>query len=102
MTAEKLGYAFGCIAFYDGHEEWLLKLAEELEKPREEYEAFSNPFPTDKWHTEEHVLWMLLVGMFGSWGTSIRSGWIEDCKGAAAFIRANVEEVEDDDKRTDA
>ncbi len=102
MTASDFGYAFGCIAFYDGHEEWLLKLADDLEKPRGEYESLSNPFCVDEWHTEKHVLWMLLVGMFGNWGTSIRSGWIEDCKGAAAFIRANIKEAEENDERADA
>ena len=30
-----------------------------------------------KWDSELHCLWMLFVGMFGEWGTSIRSGWIE-------------------------
>ena len=95
MSKGDFGYAFGCIAFYNGHEEWLLKLAEELEKPRDKFNSFPNPFPDDKWHTEEHTLWMMLVGMFGSWGTSIRGGWIEDCKGAAEFIRANVKEVEE-------
>ena len=30
--------------------------------------------------TEEHCVYMMLVGMFGDWGTSIRGGWIEDCE----------------------
>ena len=30
---------------------------------------------------------MLLVGMFGNWGTSINSGWIEKTKECAEFIR---------------
>ena len=94
MAENDFGYAFGCIASYDGHEEWLLNLAEELEMLREECENFSNPFPVSEWHTERHVLWMLLVGMFGGWRTSIRNGWIEDCKGAAAFIRKYVEREE--------
>jgi hypothetical protein len=29
---------------------------------------------------------MMLVSEFGSWGTSIRSGWIENAQAAAAFI----------------
>lgn len=81
-------YAFGCIASYDGHEAWLLNLADELEG----YEGhYSNPIPPAMWHSEPHVLWMLLVCFFGDWGTSVRSGWIEDTKGAAAFIRKAVD-----------
>lgn len=29
------------------------------------------------WDGELHCIWMMFVGMFGEWGTSIRSGWIE-------------------------
>ena len=29
------------------------------------------------WDTELHCIWMMLVGMFGDWGTSIRTGWID-------------------------
>lgn len=77
-------YAFGCIASYDGHEDWLLNLADDLEGSDGNYPS---PFPVALWNKEAHVLWMLLVGLFGNWGTSIRSGWIEDTKGAAEFIR---------------
>ena len=30
------------------------------------------------WGKEAHTIWMFLVGMFGDWGTSIRSGCISE------------------------
>lgn len=29
-----------------------------------------------KLDSEEHVIWMLIVGRFGDWGSSINGGWI--------------------------
>lgn len=72
------------IIFYDQHEEWLKKMADDLEKSESN---FSLDIDTDEWHTEKHTLYMLLVGMFGDWGTSIRSGWIEETKECAKYIR---------------
>lgn len=93
---EKIEFALECIVCYDGHDEWLEKLADELDATSEIYRC-----PLDEWHTEQHTIWMLLVGMFGSWGTSIRSGWIEKTKECANYIRelcrkAKGEETEED------
>ena len=82
--AKRMEYALECIVWYNGHEEWLAELADELEKSEGLY---PNPFRARDWHTEEHTIWMLLVGMFGDWGTSIRGGWIEQTKECAEFIR---------------
>ena len=73
-----------CIVFYDGHKEWLLNLAEQLENTQS---IVPCPLDHSHWHSEEHVIWMILIGMFGDWGTSIRGGWIERNKEAAEFIR---------------
>jgi len=75
--------AFGRIASYNGHEEWLWELADELAAADD---FVSCPIPTDEWMTDKHALWMMLVSAFGNWGTSIRSGWIEKTKEAAEFI----------------
>ena len=32
------------------------------------------------------VLWMMLINMFGEYGTSPRFGWIEDIKGYQKFL----------------
>lgn len=66
--------ALESIIHYDGHYEWLKEMRDDMEKVQGEGNYFRQ---FEEWHTEEHTIWMLLVGMFGEWGTSIRSGWIE-------------------------
>ena len=91
---ENIEYALECIVWYDGHYEWLEELAEELEATSESY---TNPFTIGQWHTEEHTIWMLLVGMFGDWGTSIRGGWIEKTKECADYIRKLCRKAKDEE-----
>lgn len=93
---EKLEEALINIIWYNCHYEWLEKLADELESTSMHY-----IYPLHSVDTELHAIWMLLVGMFGNWGTSINGGWIENTKECAAYIRklcrrAKGEEVEDD------
>lgn len=84
IDKEKIIEVLQTIVFYNGHAEWMLPLAEILE----ERDRFYTCGETDIiWGTEEHFIWMLLCGLFGDWGTSIRSGWIENTKEAAEFIR---------------
>ena len=87
--------ALASIVWYDGHYEWLKLLSEELRKcvPNEFYH-----FEVDSWHTEQHTIWMLLVGMFGDWGVSIRSGWIEKTAECADFIDALCRDCEEGEK----
>ncbi len=80
---ESIEYALQCIVWYDGHDEWLEELAEQLENTPKE----KNYMLEVEWHSEKHTIWMLLVGMFGSWGTSIRGGWIEQKEECAKYIR---------------
>ena len=92
---EKLEEALIAIIWYNCHYEWLEELADELESISMYYKL-----PLVALNTEQHTIWMLLVGMFGNWGTSINSGWIENTKECAAYIRtlcrkAKGEEVED-------
>lgn len=88
-----IDYALSAIVSYDGHADWLMNLADELDACKGFY---SNPLPTELWATNRHFIWMLLVGMFGSWGTSIRSGWIENTADAARFIRSICKDDLDD------
>lgn len=39
---------------------------------------------------EMKLLWMILVQCFGDYGTSPRSGWVEDTRGAAEFLRSCI------------
>jgi len=83
--ADRLAEAFGSIAFYNGYEEWLWNLADNL-ATYDKDKNYPCPVPADEWCTDRHALWMMLVSAFGEWGTSIRSGWIEDKRAAAEFI----------------
>ena len=77
--------ALEAIVWYNGHYAWLKELRDEL-AVQPEGEFYCCPIDTKEWHTDKHTIWMLLVGMFGDWGTSIRSGWIEDMRGCIEFI----------------
>ena len=92
---EKLKNAFSLIAWYNGHYKWLWWLSDELRKNHKEGN-YPNPFPCCRWETEEHTLWMFLVGAFGGYGTSINSGWIEDRIACANFIDEVTERYDDD------
>jgi hypothetical protein len=87
----KMWDALESIIWYDGHYEWLRTMRDDMEdllKSDDKYVNYCYPFDTTEWHSEKHTIYMLLVGMFGDWGTSIRSGWIEDIEGCVAFINA--------------
>ena len=86
---ERIKHSFGSIAFYNGHEEWLWKLADDLSSCNKGF--FKCNIPVEEWNTDKHALWMFLVGIFGNWGTSIRSGWIEDTDAAADFINHSTD-----------
>lgn len=87
---ETLEEAFKLIIWYDCLYEWLEELADKIEKSTE---YFKCPLSLGQWHTEEHFVYMLLVGMFGDWGTSIRGGWIEQKKECVEYIRKICKEM---------
>lgn len=78
--------ALESIIWYDGHYEWLKELRDDLVQWREE--RFYRMPDDIIYHTEQHTIWMLLVGMFGEWGTSIRSGWLQEIDDCIEFIDA--------------
>ena len=80
--------ALESIIWYNGHYRWLTKLVKILESDNIEGNISCPDFCKER-DTEVHFIWMLLVGVFGDWGTSINSGWIDrdKRKEAAQFIR---------------
>ena len=87
--------ALESIVWYNGHYVWLKELRDELVARKNETEFRFNyccPLDTAEWYTDKHAIWMLLVGMFGDWGTSIRSGWIENLDACIEFINELCEE----------
>lgn len=95
---EKMTEAFGAVVWYNGYLDFFQKLEAELLAKNDRYENYGCPIPVDGWNTDLHCLWMILVGMFGDWGTSIRGGWIEDLKGAAEFLREALAEHNEGDE----
>lgn len=94
-NAEKMFDALESIIWYDGHYEWLKEMRDDMEKllqSGDKYTSYKCPFDYTEWHTEQHTIYMLLVGMFGDWGTSIRGGWIDDLKDCIDFIDAICKE----------
>nr|UVX87521.1 MAG: hypothetical protein [Bacteriophage sp.] len=70
---ESVESAINSICWYNGYGAEILNLAEEIKKSAKTDESF-------RWkheiYSEEHVIWMLIVGRFGEWGSSINGGWI--------------------------
>lgn len=95
----ELAEALENIIWYNGHYVWLKKLRDDMATRLSGGFRLSFSMPKDiEWHTEQHFIWMLLVGVFGEWGTSIRSGWIEDVAGCMKFIDQICEDSWEVDK----
>lgn len=81
---EVFAEALDSICWYNSHGPFLMNLAERIESETDE----TFLYPEDiKWDTEEHFFWMILVSIFGDYGTSIRCGWIEKKEDCVAFIK---------------
>lgn len=94
-SREGLEEAIATIIWYNDHaDDGLLDLAEKLYKYDESGKYYSLTQDEAKyadyknWGTEKHMIWEILVSLFGEWGTSIRSGWIErkNFKSCADYI----------------
>lgn len=72
--------------WYDGLETFLLIIAEDMKKVINEggksHYIYSDGFRG----SAESLLWSMLVLMFGDYGTSPSSGWIDDITGCVEFI----------------
>ena len=72
--------AFLAICFYQGYGEFLSEIIKRLrgrvENP-EHYDSYLALPEKYEWDSEYHTLFMILVNEYGSWGSSIRGGWIE-------------------------
>lgn len=92
LMREDLYYALQNIIHYDCHREWLWELRDNIKKSKQDGRGvYPTPIKVEEWHTEKHTIWMLLVGMFGDWGTSIRCGWITELDDCIDFINCITE-----------
>ena len=95
-TTSEIFFALANIVYYQGYEEDLISLKDKLkshyEKNSEEHDSFCCP-EHYQYDIQFHMYWMILVGCFGEWGVSIRSGWIwyENIPYAIRFIERLLE-----------
>jgi hypothetical protein len=85
QLGSKMREALSNIVWYNCYYVWLKDLRDRLEEHRPG-KFFADLIHPDDWFTDRHIIVMILVGMFGDWGTSMRSGWIEDIDGCIKFI----------------
>jgi len=76
--------AFLTICFYQGYEIFVKKILDGLKLRIDNQDINYGYLQLPKgyeWGSEQHTLFMTLVNEYGSWGSSIRGGWIENEKG---------------------
>ena len=74
----------------------IVRLIDELKNKKTEYESYDYDDICElcsdfAMHKEFNVIWMMLVEMFGSCGTSPRTGWIDKRKECADFLQQVLE-----------
>lgn len=90
------------IAWYNGIGVELLNLSEDfrdLAYENKKKMKRDNYIYNHNWNNSDlHFFWMLLVGQFGDWGTSINSGWVSHNKlnEAADWIQSIFREYIDE------
>lgn len=81
LTKETMARALDIVTWYNGLAEYVLKWRD-LKPGRHGYITCPEIVGTGKSAGEQlEVLWMIAVELFGNYGTSPRSGWIEDVNG---------------------
>ena len=87
--------ALETVVWYNGMYYWLKELRDSmvkhLERTPEIRLNYASPIKLDDIGKPNHFIWTLLVAMFGNWGTSVNSGWIENVVGCVEFIDALCE-----------
>ena len=96
MDDEKLIYALNAVVWYNGIGEYILRW-KDLEVTEQDLEVTEHSFIkcplyemrlkfSDRDYSVFEMIWMISVLLFGNYGTSPRSGWIEDISGFRNFI----------------
>ena len=81
---EKLLDAIDSVTWYNGYYEIMEQWINDLSTRKEGDDYYRRPDHENDGGLE--VIWMLCVCMFGDYGTSPRSGWIDDFKGCRDFL----------------
>ena len=82
----KTTMALSRACLYDGLETFLLKVAKDMKKVINDGWKHHYIYSYNLSGSAERLLWSMLVLMFGDYGTSPRTGWINDITGCIEFI----------------
>ena len=80
------------ISWYNGYDFILKSLLEGLEKDPAtsvcpcKYDQIIKDHNSEEYYVAQ-IIWMLLVDLFGNYGTSPRFGWIEDIEDCKEFLQ---------------
>lgn len=80
---EKIRDALDSVVWYNGYWDTVKEWIDDLEK-LSDIETFYRPKPITDEGAE--VLWMICVLLYGNYGTSPRSGWVEKTKECREFL----------------
>lgn len=79
------------IVWYDGLEEWLEQFISELKNC--ENDRCFRPKQVLTANGQERAIWEILVQLFGDWGSSVGSGWIEEKEECLEFLNSVHQEI---------
>lgn len=82
----KTARALSRACWYDGVNAFLLTVAGDMKKVINEGGKRHYIYSYNLSGSSERLLWSMLVLMFGDFGTSPRTGWIDDITGCIEFI----------------
>ena len=96
-TVEELLDALDSVTWYNGIGE---DIREWKDLPIDDEGSIICPYELFAHDTSKEVIWMICVCLFGEYGTSPRSGWIENVEGFKAFID-EITKTEREDREND-
>ena len=74
MNDEQLIQVLNTVVWYNGYEEDLKQIKEEISQLSPDKYSYHYDYGDDM---GMEIIWMILVLLFGEYGTSPRSGWLE-------------------------
>lgn len=90
---DNIGYALKIAIIYNGYDEIVREWAN-IELATGENMLFRSDSNCNEWEAAQiEIIWMMLVIMFGDWGTSPRYGWIEKIHEFRNFVQQITEAV---------
>ena len=105
---ERIIDVFADVVWYNGYEPTVEEWLQEMSKKRPKGETVPPLYTTENLNwikmskdeifdfAQQQVLWMVLVNLFGDYGTSPRFGWIEHPRACANFLKEVLKNIDRD------